>query len=84
MSLPDDVVGETIPASFGPVQTELTIHSYQREWTTASYKQNVVHVKAAGGGSTRRGGVVGTIQFSMTEDEWRRMNRQYAERRRSA
>lgn len=74
MSLPTDIVGETLPASFGPVDTELTVQSYQREWTTVSYKQNVVHVEASASGSTRQGGVCGAVRFTVTEDEWRRMN----------
>lgn len=74
MSLPTDVVGKEIPASFGPLETELTIQTFHREWTTVSYKQNVVHVEASASGSTRRGGVCGTVRFTVTEDEWRRMN----------
>lgn len=74
MSLPTDAVGEEIPASVGPLYTELTVQSFEREWTTESYKQNLVHVEASASGSSLRGGVVGTVQFSVTEDEWRRLN----------
>jgi hypothetical protein len=74
MTLPSEIVGETLPTSFGPVDTELTIQSFEREWTTVSYKQNVVHVEASGGGSKREGGVCGAVQFTVTENEWRRMN----------
>ena len=73
-NVPTDVVGETIPASIGPLDTELTIHSYQHEWTTVTYKQNVVHVEARASGSTRRGGVLGRVRFSVTENEWRKLN----------
>ena len=75
MSLPTEIVGKEIPASIGPLDTTLTVQTYEREWTTVSYKQNVVHVEASGDGSTRRGGVVGTVRFTVTEDEWRRLNR---------
>lgn len=81
MSLPTHIVGEEMPASFGPVDTELTIQTYSREFTTVSYKQNVVHVEASANGSTREGGVCGSVHFTVTEDEWRRMNN--AARRRS-
>lgn len=80
MSLPSDVVGEGIPASFGPLDTELTIQTFEREWTTVTYKQNVVHVEASASGSTRRGGVCGSVRFTVTEDEWRRMNNAVRER----
>ena len=73
-NVPTDVVGEKIPASIGPLDTELTIHSYQHEWTTVTYKQNVVHVEARASGSTRRGGVLGRFRFTVTENEWRRLN----------
>lgn len=74
MSLPTEIVGEELPASFGPVDTELTVRSFNRELTTVSYKQNVVHVEASASGSTREGGVCGSVHFTVTEDEWRRMN----------
>lgn len=74
MSLPNDIVGEEIPASFGPLETRLTVQSFDYEWTTVSYKDNVVHVEASASGSSREGGVLGTVQFSVTEAEWRRLN----------
>lgn len=74
MTLPNDIVGEEIPASFGPLETRLTVQSFDYEWTTVSYKQNVVHVEASASGSSREGGVLGRVRFSVTEDEWRRMN----------
>lgn len=74
MTVPNDVVGETIPASIGPLETELTIQSFEHEWTTVTYKMNVVHVEASAAGTTRRGGVVGRVQFTVTENEWQRLN----------
>lgn len=74
MSLPNDIVGEEIPASFGPLETRLTVHSFDYEWTTVTYKQNLVHVEASASGSSREGGVTGRVEFTVTEDEWRRLN----------
>lgn len=74
MSLPKEAVGEEIPAVIGPLGTSLKIHSFERELTTVSYKQNVVHVEASASGSTREGGVVGTVRFTLCEDEWRELN----------
>jgi len=76
MALPKEIVGETIPATIGPLDTELTIQTFEAEWTTVSYKQNVVHVTASAGGSSRGGGVIGTVQFTVGQNEWRQMNNQ--------
>lgn len=72
--LPNDVVGEELPSWIGPLETTLYVRSFEPEWTTVSYKKNLVHVTASASGSNRAGGVVGTVEFTVTEDEWHRLN----------
>lgn len=71
--IPNDVVGEELPSWIGPLETTLVVQSFEHEWTTATYKKNLVHVEASAEGSKRSGGVVGTVEFTVTEDEWRRL-----------
>lgn len=77
--LPNDVVGETVRIQIGPLDAELTIHSYEREWTTVTYKPNRVHVRASSRTSNRTEGIVGPVEFTVTEGKWRELNRSVRE-----
>jgi len=72
MTVPSGAVGEELPATFGPVETTLTLQSYQLERRLVSYKHDVVHVTAAAAGSARSGGVL-SVELELTLDEWRRL-----------
>ena len=73
--VPNDVVGEVVPLEIGPLTAELKIHSFEHEWTTVTYKPNRVHVRASSRTSNRTEGIVGTVEFTVTEQKWRELNR---------
>jgi len=74
--LPNDVVGETVPASIGPLETAIEIQSFEHEYTTVSYKPNRVRVTARTNESNRSEAVLGPIQFTVTEGYWRELNKE--------
>lgn len=75
--LPNKIVGETVEIQVGPVSADLTIHSFEHEWTTVTYKPNRVHVRASSHTSNRSEGLIGGVEFTVTEDKWRELNRDY-------
>jgi len=72
MSVPADAVGADLPASIGPVDTTLTVQSFEVTRRQVSYKQDTVTVKAAADGSAREGGVL-SVEVKLTLTEWRRL-----------
>lgn len=73
--LPNDAVGETVPLKIGPLEADLKIHSFEHEWTTVTYKPNRVHVRASSRTSNRSEGIIGSVEFTVTEEKWRELNR---------
>lgn len=74
MSLPNDVVDEIVPLRIGTVEAELEIHSYELKPTTVTYKPNQVRVTGHTKTSNGIDGIVGQVDFTVTEEIWRRLN----------
>lgn len=72
--IPNDVVGEVVDLQIGPLDADLKIHSFEHEWTTVTYKPNRVHVRASTRTSNRTEGIVGSVEFTVTEQKWRELN----------
>jgi hypothetical protein len=72
--VPNDVVGETVSLQIGSLDGELKIDSFEHEWTTVTYKPNRVHVHASTKTSNRTEGIVGSVEFTVTEQKWRELN----------
>lgn len=71
--IPNGVVGEVVRLEIGPLDADLKIHSYEFEWTSVTYKPNRVHVRASTRTSNRTEGVVGPVEFTVTEEKWREL-----------
>lgn len=73
--VPNDVVGEIVSLQIGPLDADLKIHSFEHEWTTVTYKPNRVHVRASTRTSNCSEGIVGSVEFTVTGEKWRELNR---------